>query len=465
VAVSPPHVLVVEDEPETRGALAELLTAQGLNVVEAADGEAALDCVARLPVTVILLDIALPGVDGIEVLRQIRASKPDVPVIMVTGSDDVRTAVETMRLGAYDYIAKPFVASQLVLTIRRALERQALVDEIQLLKKEASSGDALAKLSGLGGEMQGVLRRIKQVSGSPLTVLIQGETGTGKEIAARAIHQGSPRRNRPFLAIDCGALPENLIESELFGFERGAFTGADRRKEGIFELASGGTLLLDEVANLPPAIQGKLLRVLQERQVAPVGGRGPVPFDVRLIAACNVDLDEEMRSGRFRQDLFYRLDEFRIALPPLRARRDDILVLARRFLDEASVEMKRHVHGFTLEAEACLLQHPWPGNVRELRNVVRRAVLLSQDLIGPDQLESLFRGVEPVEPASLTAVASLKAARERGAAEAEQQAICRALAEARGNKSEAARLLKTDFKTLHLKMKRHGITLTDRRPS
>jgi DNA-binding NtrC family response regulator len=296
---------------------------------------------------------------------------------MVTGSDDVRTAVETMRLGAYDYIAKPFVAGQLILTVRRAVERQALVDEIQLLRKEAFTGDALAKLSGLGVEMQGVLRRIKQVSGSPLTVLIQGETGTGKEIAARAIHQGSPRRTRPFLAIDCGALPESLIESELFGFERGAFTGADRRKEGIFQLASGGTLLLDEVANLPPATQGKLLRVLQERQVAPVGGRGPIPFDVRLVVACNVELEDEMAAGRFRADLFYRLDEFRITLPPLRARRDDILILARRFLDEASVEMKCHVHGFTVEAEACLLQHLWPGNVRELRNVVRRAVLLA----------------------------------------------------------------------------------------
>ena len=196
------------------------------------------------------------------------------------------------------------------------------MDEIQLLKKDSFGGDALAKLSGLGIERQAVLRRIKQVSGSPLTCLIQGETGIGKEIAARAIHQGSPRRNRPFLAIDCGALPENLIESELFGFERGAFTGADRRKEGIFQLASGGTLLLDEVANLPSATQGKLLRVLQERQVAPVGRRGPVPFDVRLVVACNVALEDEMRASRFRQDLFYRLDEFRITLPPLRARRD-----------------------------------------------------------------------------------------------------------------------------------------------
>jgi DNA-binding NtrC family response regulator len=318
-----------------------------------------------------------------------------------------------------------------------------------------------------------VLGRIKQVASSPLTVLIQGETGTGKEIVARAIHQDSPRRTRPFLAVDCGALPENLIESELFGFERGAFTGADRRKEGFFLLAQGGTLLLDEVANLPLATQGKLLRVLQERQVSPLGGRGPVPFDVRVIAACNVPLEDEVQAGRFRQDLFYRLDEFRIALSPLRARRDDVLVLARRFLDEASVEMKRHVHGFTVEAEAWLLRHPWPGNVRELRNVVRRAVVLSSDLIAPEHLErpQAAEAAPPAAEATAAAApagapaASLKEARERGAAEAEQHAIRRALAVSRGNKSEAARLLKTDFKTLHLKMKQYGIALTARVPS
>jgi two-component system nitrogen regulation response regulator GlnG len=464
-----PTILIVDDDPEARTLLAELLEAEGATVVQAEDGEVALKGLARTAPTVVLLDIGLPGLNGIEILRRIKASRPELPVIMVTGTDDVRTAVEAMRLGAYDYVAKPFSNDQVVLPVRRALERQALVSEVERLRQEVSSGDALGKLAGLGAEMQEVLGRIEQVAASPLTILIQGETGTGKEIVARAIHQHSPRRTRPFLAVDCGALPENLIESELFGFERGAFTGADRRKEGFFQLAEGGTLLLDEVANLPLATQGKLLRVLQERQVTPLGGRGPVAFDVRLIAACNVPLEDEAQGGRFRQDLFYRLDEFRITLPPLRARRADILILARRFLDEASVEMKRQVHGFTVEAEAWLLQHGWPGNVRELRNVVRRAVVLSRDLVAPEHLETIVGGDAgaPATEASGAAGAptTLKQARERGAAEAEGQAIRRALGAAKGNKSEAARLLKTDFKTLHLKMKQYGIALTDRRPS
>jgi two-component system nitrogen regulation response regulator GlnG len=468
VSAPPPTILIVDDDPDARNLLVELCLAEGATVLEAETGAAALEALARATPTLVLLDIGLPDIDGLEVLRRITTAWPGLPVVMVTGTDDVRTVVEAMRLGAHDFVPKPFANEQVRLPVRRALERQALLGEVERLREEVASGEVLGALTGLGAEMREVVARIKQVAGSPLTVLVQGETGTGKEIVARAIHQDSPRRTRPFLAVDCGALPENLIESELFGYERGAFTGADRRKEGFFQLAHGGTLLLDEVANLALATQGKLLRVLQERQVSPLGGRGPLGVDVRVIAACNVPLEDEVLAGRFRQDLFYRLDEFRITLPPLRARRGDILVLARRFLDEASVEMKRHVRGFTVEAEAWLLQHAWPGNVRELRNVVRRAVLLAQDLVAPEHLETTpgaTAGPAAAEPAPAGAPAStLKEARARGAAEAERQAIRGALTAARGNKSEAARLLKTDFKTLHLKMRQYGIVLTERRP-
>jgi len=292
-------------------------------------------------------------------------------------------------------------------------------------------------------------------------VLIQGETGTGKELVARAIHQQSARRQNPFVALDCGAMPETLIESELFGYEKGAFTGADRRKEGHFHLADGGTLFLDEIANLPLTTQSKLLRVLQERQVQPLGGKHPVPVNVRIIAACNLPLEAEIQAGRFRRDLYYRLNEFTITLPPLRERRHDILSLAKRFMEEAGMELKRPARGLSEEAAQILLRHSWPGNARELRNVIRRAVLLSSGFIQTEHLAALAAG-EPMarsggEPGLGLMGLSLKETSKRAIAEVERQAICQALQTTRGNKTKAAQLLTTDYKTLHLKMKRYGV--------
>ena len=325
---------------------------------------------------------------------------------------------------------------------------------------------------GIVGTSPVLLRSIaelEQVAATKASVLLLGESGTGKEMFARALHLASPRRDHPFIKVNCAAIPETLFESELFGYEKGAFTGADRRKEGHFLLARGGTLFLDEIVNIPLTTQAKLLRVLQERHVWPLGAKAPSAVDARIIAACNVPLDAEVRAGRFRQDLYYRLNEFTITAPPLRARRDDILILAQRFLEEASMDLKRPVRGLSPDAADLLVRYSWPGNVRELRNVVRRAALLSSDIITPEHLAGFDEGAGQPEAAdragSHSAPITLREARDRGVAEAEQRAIRWALEVARGNKSEAARLLKTDYKTLHTKIKQYGIRPGDSRPS
>jgi len=395
-----------------------------------------------------------------ETLRRLGELAPRLPVIVLTGYGDIPSAVETMRLGASDYLTKPVRPERIGLAVRRALERQQLGADVEELRRQLRERGALVWLIGLSPEIQQVIQQIEQVAESTFTILIQGETGTGKELVARAIHQLSTRREKPFIALDCGAIPDTLIESELFGYEKGAFTGADRRKEGHFELAEGGSLFLDEIVNLPMTTQSKLLRVLQERQVQVLGGRRAVPVDVRIIATSNVPLEREMRASRFRQDLYYRVTEFVITVPPLRERRDDILDLAKRFLAEASMELRRPVRGISAEAVQLLLRHSWPGNVRELRNVIRRAVLLSSNEIGLVHLLPLPVGgaaESSGESSPLPTSPSMKQLAEMAAAEAERQAIRQALRAARGNKTEAARILRTDYKTLHLKMKRYGI--------
>jgi len=457
-----PTVLVVDDDPDVRKVLTGVLHVDGFAVVAAADGEMALQKVGEVAPRVVILDLKMPGLDGMETLKQLKAIAPDVPVIILTGYGDISSAVEAMRLGAYDYLTKPpDHTDNIVISVRRALERHALGAEIEGLRNRLRERSPLPWLMGPSRGLQQVIQQVRQVAESTFTVLIEGETGTGKELVARAIHELSPRRGKPFVPLDCGAIPDTLIESELFGYEKGAFTGADRRKEGHFQLAEGGTLFLDEIANLPLITQSKLLRVLQERQVHLLGGRSAVPVNVRIIAASNVPLDSEMRAGRFRQDLYYRLTEFVIVVPPLRERREDIVYLAKQFMAEASTELRRPVVGISEEALELLLRYRWPGNVRELRNVIRRAMLLSSDLIRPEHLMIAPAPAEgapsPQDPGSSTARPSLKERADMAAAEAEQLAIRSALQATRGNKSEAARILKTDYKTLHLKMKRYGI--------
>jgi two-component system nitrogen regulation response regulator GlnG len=315
---------------------------------------------------------------------------------------------------------------------------------------------------GSSQKIQEMFQQIQHVASSNFTVIIEGETGTGKEIVARAIHQQSSRSGGPFIAIDCGAIPDTLIESELFGHEKGAFTGADRRREGYVQIAAEGTLFLDEIANLPLTTQGKLLRVLQERHIQPLGAKRSVPVDLRIIVASNVRLEREIKAGRFREDLFHRLNEFTIRIPPLRERKEDVIHLANRFLAEANIDLAKSIRGFTEEGIAFLMDCPWSGNVRELRNVVRRATLLSQDFIGSEQLSETGLPGEAAPARShweseIQSGLSLKEISLKTAAHVEKEVIQGVLSLTRGNKSQAARLLKIDYKTLHYKLKEYGI--------
>ncbi|MBF8288830.1 MAG: Sigma-54-dependent Fis family transcriptional regulator [Candidatus Rokubacteria bacterium] len=365
-------ILVVDDEPNIRAVLSECLAAAGFETSQASDGDEAVAAVQAERPAVILLDVLMPRMGGMDALPELKRIAPDVPVIMCTAYMDVPTAVRAMQLGAYDYLTKPFDPKLLILTVQRALERQALLARIDEL---TSQGEGISLADRMGGSrgIEAVIRQVAQVARSNFTVLIQGETGTGKELVARAIHNQSPRRDKPFVAVDCGAIPETLVESELFGYEKGAFTGAVRHKDGRFQAAGSGTVFLDEVGNLPLPTQAKLLRAIEERQVTPLGATRQVPVDARIIAASNVDLEDASRAGRFRPDLYYRLNEFGISLPPLRSRRDDIAHLASRFLDEVSMELRRPVRGITGDAMELLRHHGWPGNVRELKNVIRKA--------------------------------------------------------------------------------------------
>src|SRR5437867_2454287 len=483
------HVLIVDDDPALLQALPEALRMRmaGLTVDTADSGAVALDQITARDYDAIVTDIKIPGMDGLELLAEIRTHRPDTPTLMITGYGEHDLVVQALRAGAYDFIRKPIDRDYFVGSLRRAMEKRELsrrvkeqqlalerhLNELEAIVEERTrelretnkvSESPLSLLECSHGQMEKVVQQIKRVADSPLTVLVQGETGTGKELVARAIHQLSARREKPFVAVDCGAIPDTLIESELFGYEKGAFTGAHQRKEGQFQLAEGGSLFLDEIVNLPLPTQAKLLRALQERQVQPLGGKRPVRVAARIIAASNIPLKREVRSGRFRQDVYYRLNEFGITLPPLRER-DDILHLANEFLPEASMELGRPCRRISEAAAQVLLRYPWPGNVRELRNVIRRAILLASDVIEPEHLSVL-----PVDPSAATALrgepapvgsslldSSLKEIAEAAAADAERQAIRRVLQTTRGNKSEAARQLRTDYKTLHLKMKQYGI--------
>jgi two-component system nitrogen regulation response regulator GlnG len=459
-------ILVVDDEAEIRSLLAAVLQSKGYEVATAEDGAAALQAVPRERPAVILMDLSMPRMNGMDALPEIKRLDPELPVIICTAHADLATAVRAMKLGAYDYLTKPFDVELLILTLERAVERHRLHSRIEELKRQGQ-GSSLAERMGGSPAIAQVIQQVAQVAESNFTVLVQGETGTGKELVARAIHQQSPRRQSPFVAVDCGAIPETLVESELFGHERGAFTGAQARREGHFQLAKGGTLFLDEIGNVPLATQAKLLRALEQREVHPLGGARAVTVDARIIAATNSELEESVKAGRFRADLYYRLSEFTIALPPLRSRREDIMHLSQRFLDEVSMELRRPVRRISDEAMQGLLHHDWPGNVRELRNVVRKAALLATDVVTPEHIPALSGsvpvhsrpGAEPVgEDLSLREVAEL------AAVQAEREVIRHALESTKGNKSQAARLLRTDYTTLHAKMKRYGISARDFAP-
>jgi DNA-binding NtrC family response regulator len=460
-------ILVVDDDPIERRLLSTVLgKVGGFEVVTAETGALGLERAVE-SVEAVVLDLQLPDMSGMQVLKKLKETRPSLPIIMLTGVTDVAKAVEAIKNGAYTYLTKPFENDHLLQTLRHAVEKNELLSQVEELRQR-TKGPALSRILGQGDRIREVVKQIQKVAGSDLTVLVQGETGTGKELVARALHDESHRREKPFVAVDCGALAENLLESELFGHEKGAFTGADRKKEGQVKLAQGGTLFLDEIGNMPLGLQTKLLRVLQERQVKPVGADKAFDIDIRFVAATNAPLEAQAKAGKFRQDLYFRLAEFTISLPPLRDRQEDLPLLARWFFEEAASEFRRPISVISGEAAIRLMAHAWPGNIRELRNVIRQAALLSTDsLVEADTIRDIIgKSKSPLEtpgPVEVTFLngESLKEIAEKAVEQAEKQAILHVLKSTGGNKSRAAKILKTDYKTLHVKIKKYNIQTPD----
>ena len=432
------RVLIADDDPASRRLLEVRLRALGCEVLTAGDGREALAGVQQEAPALMMLDLEMPRVDGMEVLRALRREGIDLPVIVITAHGSIETAVEAMKEGAYDFIPKPFDPKHLEIVVRKALERRQLVESNQLLR------DALAAhapdIIGEGSLIRRTVEVARKVAATNSTVLLLGESGTGKEVFSHAIHRWSPRKDRPFVVVNCVALSEQLLESELFGHEKGAFTGAIQTKKGKFELAHGGTVLLDEIGDMPQTLQAKLLRVLQDHTFERVGGTRPIRADLRVIAATNRDLEKAVKDGRFREDLFYRLNVVSITLPPLRDRRGDIPALVEHFVATYVREAKKAVRGVSKEAMALLAGHPWPGNVRELANVIERAVVLcAGDEIGPEDLA--LRASAGPAPAAPTTPSVAVGDFHDGVKQYKQALVKAALQHAGGNQTKAAELL------------------------
>ena len=448
-------ILIVDDNRDMQFTLSNILKDQGYETICAPDGERAIKEVKKKSPNLALLDIKLPGMDGMKILEEMKQIDKNLIIIMLTAFGDVKDAVRAMRLGAFDYITKPFDNEEIVLIIKKALQTQYLSKEVEALRKRLGEKTAIEEVMGESPQIKQVLNQVNIIAPTNMTVILQGESGTGKELISQMIHQKSKRADKPFIAVDCGAIPETLVESELFGYEKGAFTGADERKEGKFEQANGGTLFLDEIGNLTDAIQMKLLRVIQEKKVQHLGGRKDITIDVRIIVATKTNLSEAMRVGTFRDDLYHRLNEFQINLPPLRERREDIPVLAKYFLEEANHELNRNIKGFSNEVMKFFLGYNWPGNVRELKNLVKRAVLLSDaEQISPSHL-SLNNNTANNTPVSQNKANLTDALTsfEDASKAFERDLIKNALEKAEGNKIKAAKILQINRKALYRKMK------------
>ncbi|MBM4351679.1 MAG: sigma-54-dependent Fis family transcriptional regulator [Deltaproteobacteria bacterium] len=456
------RILVVDDEKDMRWLLSNILKEDGYTIYEAEDCGRALNFLKKdSPPDLILLDLRIPGeMDGIDLLKEIKTTRPEIQVIILTAYGNIGSAVEAIKLGAYDYLTKPFENERLRLTIKRALESQKLTKEIFQLKNELKRELDLESIMGGSPEIKKIFEQINKVSDTNFTVLIEGESGTGKEVVANAIHRASSRGNASFIAVDCGAIPDTLIESELFGYEKGAFTGADREKKGQFELANNGTIFLDEIGNLPYHVQNKLLRMIQERKIQKLGGKQPFPIDVRIIVASNIPLAKLEAEGKLRSDIYYRLNEFKIELPPLRKRIEDIPFLAKKFLEEGNMELQKNVKGLQKDSLTMLINHHWPGNVRELKNVIKRAVLLAESMIEPSHL--IFDNAASLNPPiiheeKIAEGMSLREITKKVVYLAEKEAIEWALNMSSGNKSKAAKVLRVDYKTLLSKIKEYDI--------
>ncbi len=440
MALKPLPVLIVEDDPDLREALTDTLQIAGYDVRVAEDGSAALKVVAAEPVGLVVSDVQMQPMDGHALLKQIKASHPEIPVLLMTAYGMIEKAVEAMRDGACNYLTKPFEADKLLAEVARFM-----------LTSPAEEGGEVIAEDAMSREMLALARR---VAASNTTVLVTGESGVGKEVMARYLHRHSPRAGKPFVAINCAAIPDNLLESTLFGFEKGAFTGAASAQAGKFEQADGGTLLLDEISEMPLALQAKLLRVLQEREVERVGGKGPIRVDVRIIATSNRDMEAEVAAGRFREDLFYRLNVFPLHLPPLRERKQDIVPLARHILARLARDAGRHGLGFSPEAELQLTQYAWPGNIRELENVIQRALILAVgSVIEPAHL--YLPAAKIAGSGESPAAVAPPSAQPTDIKSLERQHIMDALAAVGGSRKLAAERLGMSERTLRYKLARY----------
>jgi two-component system response regulator AtoC len=456
------RILIVDDDDALRESLELILSSDGYTVLTAHCGEAALTTLEETPVDVVLCDLRMPGLDGFDLIPQISRQLPGIPIILMSAHGTEDLAVEAIQRGAYDYLAKPFQPSEIRLTLLKAHEREQLRRKNELLQRDMSRTLGERAIVAASNGMIELLELLERTASYKSTVLVTGESGTGKEVIARAIHTQSPRRDAPFMAVNCGAIPENLLESELFGHVKGAFTGASRAHRGLFAEADQGTLFLDEIAELPTALQVKLLRAIQEEEIRPVGEAKPHKVDVRVIAATARNLELEMREGRFREDLFYRLNVVRLEVPPLRERRADIPLLVDHFLARFRRDLGKPVRGISDEALERLLSHPWPGNVRELENMIERAMILTDgDAIEVGALPDMPEASK-VREATLSSGEGADQSSEDFSMKRQRQAfearlIRRALEQTGGNRTHAAKLLEISHRALLYKIKDYGI--------
>lgn len=449
-------ILVIDDEPGLRQTVSLILSEEGYDVQTASDGEDGLARALDWRPDIVLCDVRMPRLGGLEFLEKYRAARGEALVIMMTAYGGTEQAIEAMKQGAYDYLPKPFSPDQLILTLRKAEEREALREEVTRLREEVTIQGRYRAIIAKSPAMTKALSVAAKVAPHSSPVLVTGESGTGKELIARLIHTESDRKSQAFIAVNCGAIPENLLESELFGYVRGAFTGADRDKPGLFEAASGGTLFLDEIGEMPATLQVKLLRVLQDSEVRRLGDTKTRPVDARLVSATNKDLDEEMRKGTFRRDLYYRIAVVPIHLVPLRQRRDEIPLLVRHFLDQINRKLRLDIEGVDAEAMRMLLEYTWPGNVRELENTVERAMVLAESRkIGADDVPPHI--ASPALPDDSIELTEDDLSVKKHGSLLERRLIRQALERTGGNKTRAAELLDLSSRALLYKIREYGL--------
>lgn len=454
------RVLLVDDELNVQKSVTDVLEKSNYVCISATDGDSALDKLQNDEFDLILLDIMLPGKTGMELIPDIKHSAPDTPLIMITGNAVINDAVKAIKMGAFNYIRKPFNAKELVLSVEKAIEWRRLIDENRDLKSEIESKFNYRGIIGKSKKIREVIATIKQISDTDVNVLITGESGTGKDLVAKAIHYSGLRKSEPFIPVNCSSLPDNLLESELFGYKKGAFTGAYSNKDGLFKVADKGTIFLDEIGDMPPQLQAKILKVLDSGEFIPLGSTAPVKTNARIISATNINLQDAIESGKFREDLFYRLNVVNIRIPPLRDRREDIIVLSDFFIDKYSAKMNKHIHSLSESAADMIMRYQWPGNVRELENVIESSCALSKsDEIDvktlPDTMFSLNKGNRQVIPINKSLKETISYC--------EREYLIELLRFCKGNITKASDVAGIARQNFHAKLNNYNIEASDYR--